>query len=67
MKIRFTKSDYAAIAAMLVYSASATVTPVCLLKMADELHFSLSASGGIEGMRLVEELECLQASPDVLT
>lgn len=51
MKIRFTKSDYAAIAAMLVYSASATVTPVCLLKMADELHFSLSASGGIEGMR----------------
>ncbi len=51
MKIKLKALDYGAIACMLLYSASATVTPICLLAMADELDFSLSAGGGIEGVR----------------
>ncbi|MGI5173893.1 MFS transporter [Treponema sp. OMZ 840] len=51
MKLQFTPLDYAVITVGLVYSTSATVTPVCLLSMAKELNFSLSASGGIEGIR----------------
>jgi len=51
MKLKFTPLDYMVIVCLLVYSASATVTPICLLAMSEELNFSLSASGGIEGMR----------------
>ncbi len=51
MKIALKPLDYGAIACMLLYSASATVTPICLLAMAEELNFSLSAGGGIEGVR----------------
>ncbi|WP_428770843.1 MFS transporter [Treponema sp. HNW] len=53
MNIKLTLLDFSLITALLVYSASATVTPICLLAMADELHFNLSASGGIEGMRSI--------------
>ncbi len=51
MNIKLKSLDYAAIACMLLYAASATVTPICLLAMAEELNFSLSAGGGIEGLR----------------
>ncbi len=51
MKITLKPLDYGAIACMLLYSASATVTPICLLAMAEDLNFSLSAGGGIEGVR----------------
>ncbi len=51
MNIKLKPLDFGAIACMLLYSASATVTPICLLAMADELNFSLSAGGGIEGVR----------------
>ncbi len=51
MSIKLKPLDIGAIACMLLYSASATVTPICLLAMADELNFSLSAGGGIEGIR----------------
>ncbi len=51
MNIKLKPLDYGAIACMLLYAASATVTPICLLAMADELNFSLSAGGGIEGVR----------------
>ena len=51
MKIKLTVLDFSVIAALLSYAASATVTPICLLAMAAELNFNLSASGGIEGMR----------------
>ncbi len=51
MNIKLKPLDYGAIACMLLYAGSATVTPICLLAMADELNFSLSAGGGIEGVR----------------
>ncbi len=51
MKLKLKPLDFGAIACMLLYAASATITPICLLAMADELNFSLSAGGGIEGIR----------------
>lgn len=51
MKLKLHILDYASFAALLVYSASATITPVCLLTMSKELNFTLSAGGGIEASR----------------
>lgn len=53
MKIKLTVLDFSVITTLLSYAASATVTPICLLAMAAELNFNLSASGGIEGMRSI--------------
>lgn len=51
MSIKLKSLDCAVISGMLLYSASATITPICLLAMAHDLNFSLSAGGGIEAMR----------------
>lgn len=51
MSIKLQSLDFAVIGGMLLYAASATITPICLLAMASELNFSLSAGGGIEAMR----------------
>jgi len=51
MNIKLQSLDFAVISGMLLYAASATITPICLLAMASELNFSLSAGGGIEAMR----------------
>jgi fucose permease len=49
--IRFGSLDYAAALAFTAYSASAVITPICLVILAEELGFSLSEGGGIEAMR----------------
>ncbi len=49
--IRLKALDYAVIAILLAYSASATITPICFVAIAREFSLSLSAGGGIEGVR----------------
>lgn len=49
--IRFKPLDHAAALAFLVYSASAVITPICLVILAGELGFSLAEGGGIEATR----------------
>lgn len=43
--------DYATALSFAVYAASATVTPICLVKLAQELDFSLVGGGAIEAVR----------------
>jgi fucose permease len=43
--------DWASAAGLLVYSSSATVTPICLVILARELAFSLTAAGALEVAR----------------
>lgn len=49
--LRFGPLDYAAILAFLAYSASAIITPICLIILAEELKFSLVGGGGLEFAR----------------
>lgn len=50
-RLKFLPLDYASAAGFLVYSASAAITPICLVMIAGELNFDLSAGGWLEGMR----------------
>lgn len=43
--------DYATALSFAVYAASATVTPICLVRLSQELGFSLVGGGAIEAMR----------------
>ena len=49
--LKLKRMDYAGACGFLAYSASAVVTPICLLRMADDLSFSLAGGGGIEAVR----------------
>lgn len=61
-RIRFTGVDYAASLGMFVYASSVVATPIILLRIADELSFSLAEGGGIEAVRAVFLLAILIAS-----
>ncbi len=61
-RIRFTGVDYAASLGMFVYASSVVATPIILLRIADELSFSLAEGGGIEAVRAVFLLAILVAS-----
>ncbi|MFW6232043.1 MAG: MFS transporter [Spirochaetota bacterium] len=61
-RIRFTGVDYAASLGMFVYASSVVATPIILLRIADELSFSLGEGGGIEAVRAVFLLAILVAS-----
>ena len=50
-KLELHRLDYASAVAFLAYSASAVVTPICLLILADDLEFTLTGGGGIEVVR----------------
>ncbi len=52
-KLDLHRLDYASASAFLAYSASAVVTPICLLILADDLGFSLTGGGGIEASRAI--------------
>ncbi len=45
--------DFASAGGFLVYSASATITPICLVVLAREMGFGLTAAGGLELARSV--------------
>lgn len=51
MKIKFHAIDISLILTIFTYAASATITPICLIAMSQELGFSLFEGGGIEGIR----------------
>ena len=50
-RVRLTRIDYAGALAMASYASSAVMTPICLLKLMDELSFSLAGGGSIEAVR----------------
>lgn len=52
-KSHFQMLDTASAVGFLAYSASVTVTPICLVILARELDFSLTAAGGLEVARSV--------------
>ncbi|MBT3274637.1 MAG: MFS transporter, partial [Spirochaetales bacterium] len=49
----FRKNDYAASVAFIAYSSSVAITPICLIKLMEELSFSMAGGGGIEAVRTV--------------
>jgi fucose permease len=61
-RIRFTGIDYAASLGMFVYASSVVATPIILLRIAEELSFSLAEGGGIEAVRAGFLLAILVAS-----
>ena len=50
-KLKLGKLDYGGAMGFLAYSSSAVMTPICLLKLMEELSFSLAEGGGIEAVR----------------
>ena len=59
--LHFKRTDFACALAFLAYSSSAIMTPMCLLKLMEELDFSLSEGGVIEVVRVVLLLVILVA------
>ena len=59
--LHFKRTDIACAIAFLAYSSSAIMTPMCLLKLMNELDFTLSAGGAIEVVRVVLLLSVLIA------
>ncbi|MCK5155941.1 MAG: MFS transporter [Spirochaetales bacterium] len=49
--MKINKIDSASAITFMVYAATAVLTPICLLKMSDELSFTLSGGGAIEAGR----------------
>ena len=50
-RLQFKSVDYAAAAGFIAYSASAMITPICLVVIARELGFSLTGGGALEVAR----------------
>ena len=59
--LRLKRTDIACSLGFLAYSSSAIMTPMCLLKLMEELDFSLSAGGAIEIVRVALLLMVLVA------
>ena len=59
--LHFKRTDSACALAFLAYSSSAIMTPMCLLKLMEELDFTLSEGGVIEVVRVVLLLVILVA------
>lgn len=52
-KIRFHPLDYASALGFIVYAASVTATPMCLVALSHELGFSIGEGGLLESMRSI--------------
>ena len=59
--LRFKRTDIACSIGFLAYSSSAVMTPMCMLKLMEELDFSLSDGGAIEIVRVALLLVVLVA------
>lgn len=60
--LRFKPIDFAASLGMFVYASSIVATPIILIRIAEELSFTLAEGGGIEAVRAVFLLAILLAS-----
>ncbi|TFH06319.1 MAG: MFS transporter [Spirochaetales bacterium] len=61
-KLKLKRMDYAGALGMFVYASSVVVTPIVLLKLAQDLSFGLAEGGGIEAVRTSFLLAVLLAS-----
>lgn len=61
-KLSLKKLDYGCAMGFFAYSSSAAMTPICLLKLMEELSFSLAEGGGIEAVRALLILVVLVVS-----
>ncbi|HKK49416.1 MAG TPA: hypothetical protein VJ932_09975, partial [Alkalispirochaeta sp.] len=60
--LKLTRLDYVAALGMFTYASSVVITPIVLLRIAEELVFGLAEGGGIEAVRAGFLLAILIAS-----